>query len=312
MGRGDTAAHDLLRTLTPLAETLKTRAIIAPIGREDLFNRCNGSNLAPIFAEQTVDMCANPHSALRTKGGSSIALGIAQLRAKSADAFITAGNTGALFAFAAAKSGLPPLPGVTRPALLAEIPTADRPMSVLDVGAQVHWSASNLLQYAAIGKAYHKTLGNNHPTIGLLNIGSERDKGPQELQKAFNLLQNEPHFLGNIEGKDAFSGNIDILITDGFTGNIFLKTSEGIAAHLLKLLGKNSSDAMGAELSTLSSKINPDSYPGAILAGLNGIVIKCHGDSSPESIISSIHRAITLHEQHFITNLKSELDKITE
>jgi glycerol-3-phosphate acyltransferase PlsX len=163
-----------------------------------------------------------------------------------------------------------------------------------------------------MGIAYQKTRGIEQPTVGLLNIGSEKKKGTPELRKAYECLQqHSPVFKGNVEGRDVFHGDIDVLVTDGFSGNIFLKTAEGLAEFILDDLQKAGAFEGSFELkkiiSTLWRRLQYDEYPGAILCGVDGIVMKCHGRSSPSSLIHSIKGALRLHHHHFLEAIKQEL-----
>jgi glycerol-3-phosphate acyltransferase PlsX len=180
------------------------------------------------------------------------------------------------------------------------------------VGANVTVKAEHLVQFASMGIAYQKTRGIEQPTVGLLNIGSEKKKGTPELRKAYECLQQHSTvFKGNVEGRDVFHGDIDVLVTDGFSGNIFLKTAEGLAEFILDDLQKAGAFEGSFELkkiiSTLWRRLQYDEYPGAILCGVDGIVMKCHGRSSPSSLIHSIKGALRLHHHHFLEAIKQEL-----
>ncbi len=266
---------------------------------------------------ETISMDEDPLTAVRRKKDSSLIVGIQQLKHYELDAFISAGNTGALLA--AATLSLPTLPGIDRPALITLIPTKQDPIAVLDVGANVSAKAENLLQFAQMGIAYQKTRGIKHPSVGLLNIGEEKQKGTPELRKAYKILQalnkdapiDTPVFIGNIEGRDVFHGNIDVLITDGFTGNVFLKTAEGIAAFILEqmqTLGPlESLPDIKSIIASLRHRLDYAEYPGALLCGVEGIVMKCHGESTPDAFINSIKGASRLVHNFFLEKLKKEL-----
>lgn len=267
---------------------------------------------------EEVTMDEDPLFAVRHKKNSSISIGMQQLKSFDLDAFVSAGNTGALLA--SSKIYLDMLPGIDRPALMTLIPTKLEPVAALDVGANVQVKAENLLQFAQMGIAYQKTRGIAHPTVGLLNIGEEKQKGTAELRKAYEILQTlnadaplgQPVFIGNIEGRDVFHGNIDVLITDGFTGNVFLKTAEGIAGFVLEQMEKLESitealPELKSILGALRNRLHYAEYPGAILCGVEGIVIKCHGESTPEAFISSIKGASRLVKNFFLEKIKAEL-----
>ncbi len=159
--------------------------------------------------------------------------GIRNLKERDIDAFVTAGNTGALIA--AATIILPMLPEVARPALMALLPTRKGLVTVIDVGGNVSVKAPQLVQFAKMGVAFQRTYRNcPNPTVGLLNIGAESKKGTPEHRQAYDALSEAPNmtFIGNVEGREVFQGRVDVLATDGFTGNVFLKTSEGVSSFI--------------------------------------------------------------------------------
>ena len=180
--------------------------------------------------EEVILMEDEPLTSLRKKKNSSLVLGIQALKKGEIEAFISCANTGSLLA--ASHLFLPPLPLVKRPALIAELPIKKKRLIVLDVGGSVHSTTDELIQFAFLGTSYHVAKYAKKPTLGLLNIGVESQKGTEELKSAWKKLnemaksQSLPFtFLGNIEPVDAFSGKVDIVVTNGFAGNIFLKTA---------------------------------------------------------------------------------------
>lgn len=258
----------------------------------------------------------DPLTAIRLKKNSSIHAGLDMLKNYDLDAFISGGNSGALLAASALT--LNKLPAIDRPGFITLIPSKLDPIAVIDVGANVDVKAENLLQFAKMGIAYQKSRGVANPTVGLLNIGEEKKKGTTEHRKAYQLLQEElnkntpidaPVFIGNIEGRDVFHGNIDVLVTDGFTGNVFLKTSEGIAAFVMDNLDPLAENQnLKPLIEKLRYRLDYSEYPGAILCGLEGIVMKCHGSSTADSFISSIHGAAHLTKNFFLEKIKTELE----
>lgn len=302
----DTDPALLLDAVCTLFSTLKNEASFTLFATEETLSTLSyPPAFHTCFADEVVAMDEDPLLALRRKKNSTIALGMMALKNKEIDAFISAGNTGALFA--TAHMLLPLLPSIDRPALLTLLPTKKKEMAVLDVGANVSCKADHLVQFALMGIAYQKCRGYEHPTVGLLNIGTEAQKGTPELREAYQKLQslNTHHkvFLGNVEARDVFNGEIDVLVTDGFTGNIFLKTTEGIGAFLLDLLKEKKE-----LLANLRHPLDYAEYPGALLCGVDGIVIKCHGSASPQSLTSSIKAALPLLQHNFLDKLKKELN----
>ena len=287
-------------------------------GTKEIFERVSTSEdfFCHVVTEE-ITMEEDPLLAVRRKKDSSIAVGIDKLKAFEIDAFISGGNSGALLA--KTTISLQMLPGIDRPAFLTLIPSKLEPIAVLDVGANVDAKAETLLQFAKMGIAYQKARGVSHPVVGLLNIGEEKRKGTPEIRKAYEILQtlnttapiDAPTFIGNIEGRNVFLGNIDVLITDGFTGNVFLKTAEGIAGFVLDQMQNlgplESIPGIRSIIEALKNRLSYAEYPGAILCGGEGIVIKCHGASPPEAFIHSITSASRLVKNSFIEKIKAEL-----
>lgn len=268
-----------------------------------------------VSAKEFISMEDAPLEALRRKRETSLLIGLRYLKSAQIDAFVSAGNTGALVS--GAKIVLGNIPGISRAALLARMPTKKDPVVVLDVGAVVQAKASHLVQFALLGAAFAKIQGIERPTVGLLNIGSEPLKGTSELKAAYQILNNLPnppfHFAGNIEGKSVFDGNVDILITDGFTGNVFLKTAEGIASLILDrletALPPPELTKLHPLIHDLQRNLHYTEYPGAVLAGVRGTVIKCHGYSTPRGFANAVLGAAELTRRGFSQQLRIQIDK---
>lgn len=268
-----------------------------------------------VSTKQFISSEDHPLTSLRQKKEASMSVGLRHLKAKTIDAFVSAGNTGALVS--GAKMILGNMPGVLRPALLARVPTKKHPVAVLDVGAVVQAKATHLIQFALLGTAFAKIQGIKNPTVGLLNIGSEPLKGTSELREAYQYLKNMPNppfrFAGNLEGKSVFDGDVDVLITDGFTGNVFLKTAEGIASLILdrfgNILPETEYKKIHAEIDDLQKNLHYAQYPGAILIGVQQIVIKCHGYSTPQGFTNAVAGAIELSLRDFSQQLRNQMDK---
>ncbi|MBP7073804.1 MAG: phosphate acyltransferase PlsX [Rhabdochlamydiaceae bacterium] len=274
-------------------------------------------NLPHIVCPETIEMHDDPILAVRRKKESSLCQGIQFLHEKKIDAFISAGNTGALLL--AAKTKLKTLPNIDRPALLTLLPTHKKEVAVLDVGANLTLKSHHILQFAAMGIAYQKSRGIEHPTVGLLNIGTEAIKGTPQVREAYAKLEtlnrDQPTFLGNIEGKDVFRGDIDVLVTDGFTGNVFLKTAEGLASFILKQLEQRAfegSPSLRHEIASLKDRLYVAEHPGAILCGVEGIVVKCHGDITPAKFMSSIKGAARLVQHRFLEKIMLHLGLVKQ
>lgn len=314
----DIPPNDLLKAVLSFFEELKQPIYLTLFGTSEVFDGNPSPFPQVIFhpVKEVIAMDEPPLIALRRKPDSSLCTGIRLLKEGHLQAFISAGNTGALMG--CAKLTLPPLPKVERPALLTLLPTKETDLAVLDVGANTSYKAHHLVQFAAMGVAYQRARGISMPRVGLLNIGSEARKGTPEIQEAYKKLEHTSRksscfsFVGNIEARDVFHGKIDVLVTDGFTGNVFLKTAEGIATVILEqlensiLLNECPSSFKGI-MGELRQRLHYAEYPGALLCGVDGIVIKCHGNASPQSLSRSITTAARLIEHSFLTHLREDL-----
>lgn len=242
-------------------------------------------------------MHEQPAAAVRSKKDSSIVVGSALVRDREADAFFSAGSTGA--AMTAATLIMGRLDGVSRPALAAVIPASDRPVVLLDVGAQADSKPENLVQFAHMGAAYAEiVLGAVNPRVALLNIGQEASKGSALTKAAYDLMSEQvPGFAGNVEGKDIPGGLVDVIVTDGFTGNVCLKLLEGVSKALLTQVrdamtsnvpSKVAASVLKRSLSRVKERIDPDTYGGAPLLGVAGECFIGHGSSGPRAVASAL------------------------
>jgi len=306
---GDEPPSAFLDAIFGLKDELKDTVHLVIFGSKDICAQVetrDDPTLSSRIASGVIEMDDNPLTAIRTKKQASMPLGLKALSSGEIDAFVTTGNTGALIA--ASQLFLTNLGGIERPALLTSLPTKRGIMAVLDVGANVTSTPEQLLQFAKMGIAYQLSSQIKAPKVGLLNIGVETHKGTPLQKKAFDLFSKElgPSFLGNIEGHEAFDGNVDVLVTDGFTGNVFLKTAEGVSTlHLSKLASfapKSAGD--------LKRLLHDADTAGALLAGVGGIVIKCHGNAHPLALANGIKKAHSLIEGSFLQKIKDTLPKV--
>ncbi len=259
-----------------------------------------------VHASEVITMEDKAAQAVRSKRQSSIHVGIRLVREGRAAGFVTAGNTGA--AMAAAKMILGALPGVDRPALAAVFPTAIRTGAMLlDVGANVDCDPHNLEQFAVMGEVYFRSVfGTRRPKVGLLSIGEEETKGNQLTREAFQLLKQLPmNFVGNVEGRDLYNGEVDVIVTDGFVGNVALKTSEGVVnlvrAALKEALKETITRQVGYLLSRsafidFKKRLDHTEYGGAPLLGVKGVCIITHGSSNANAIKNAIRVAAEFAE----------------
>ena len=268
------------------------------------FSSPHSSDIEFRLVSDVIEMEDEPLVAIRQKKNSSLVLGLKHLKKRELAAFVTAGNTGALIA--GVTLSLRRLPGIKRPALLAVLPTKKGQVAVVDVGGNVSCKANHLVQFANLGVAYQHSLGVKHPRVGLLNIGIESKKGTSELRQAYQLMEamkqrGEIDFIGNVEGGEVFQGVVDVLVTDGFTGNVFLKSSEGVSAFILhqfkEILQVVAPEHQKSILKSLQAQFDYEEYNGAIICGIDSIVVKCHGHSSFKGFLRGIQRAVQLAEK---------------
>jgi glycerol-3-phosphate acyltransferase PlsX len=252
-------------------------------------------------ASERIAMDEKVAQAVRTKRDSSMRVGLRMVREGKCAGFITGGNTGA--AMATAKMVLGAIPGVDRPALATPMPTAKgNPCVLLDVGANVDCKAQNLAQFAVMGEMYARSvLKIRHPRVGMLSIGEEETKGNELTREALPLLKALPlNFIGNVEGRDIFNGNADVIVCDGFVGNVALKTSEGVGRFVRDVLRESLTRTVTAQVGALLSRrafndfrrrLDYTEYGGAPLLGVRGVCIIGHGSSNDKAIFNGIRVA---------------------
>jgi len=250
---------------------------------------------------EVVGMSEAPADALRKKKDSSMRVAINLVKEKTAQAVVSAGNTGALMA--TAKFVLKMLPGIDRPAILAELPAIGGTVHMLDLGANTVCEAEQLFQFAVMGSIVTSDIRNiDRPRVALLNIGVEDIKGHDSVREASKLLnESSLNYVGFIEGSEIFSGKTDVVVTDGFTGNVALKTMEGtvgLASHYLRraftrnIFAKLQAIAARPVLRNLAVEMDSRNYNGASLVGLDGIVIKSHGSADSYAFQHAIETAL--------------------
>ncbi|WP_373185449.1 phosphate acyltransferase PlsX [Halopseudomonas sp.] len=254
-----------------------------------------------VSTTQTILAEDSPASVLRGKPDASMRVAIEQVRDGQADACLSAGNTGALMVLS--RSILGTLDSIERPAIMAALPVAGKACYLLDLGANVDCSALQLFQFALMGsEAARELSGIERPRVGLLNIGSEVNKGSQRVREASELLRQSDalNYIGHVEGDGLFRGDADVVVCDGFVGNVVLKASEGLAgymqAELRKALTANLllrclSPLLGAALRPMIRRHDPGCYNGASLLGLKGVVVKSHGGADENAFAAAIDRA---------------------
>ena len=265
------------------------------VGPADLADR---GDLPLHVATEFIDMHEDPASSVRNKKDSTLVVSADLVRDGIASAMISAGNTGATMASALLRMGR--IKGVKRPAIATPIPVpGSTPTVMLDAGANAEVEAEWMMQFAVMGSVYaNARYGIERPRVGLLSIGEEPGKGDTLRKKSYELLSamDNINFIGNVEGRDIMTPDVDVVVTDGFTGNVALKTLEGtmrtIVKELFASIGepqyKEHTEALMPALLNLYSKFDPDSTGGAILLGVDGVCIISHGSSSARAMLNGI------------------------
>lgn len=287
--------------------------LIDPILKEEKCNR-----ITVVDAQEVISNDESPVAAIRKKKDSSIVKGLNLLKNLRADAMVSAGSTGALMAGGLFILGR--FEGVDRPAISTLIPTKKRPVLLLDVGANSEVKPKNLVQFALMGSIFAKEiLQIENPRVGLLNIGTEEEKGSLVIKTAYSLLKdiNKLNFAGNVEARDFFSTDADVVVCDGFTGNVFIKTVEGFGMYIFdrmkQEIKKKITYSLGAlllmpALKAVKSSMDYSEYGGAMFLGLNGVLIKCHGSSDRFAICNGIKAAKTFVQLDVNNKMKKILE----
>lgn len=269
-------------------------------------------------ATETIEMTDTPTVAIKHKKDSSMVVGFKMLKEGEGDVFISAGNSGALLTGATLLVGR--IKGIDRPALAGILPAYKSQLLLIDAGSNTNCKPINLLQFAQMSSIYLKnTYGIEKPTIGLLNIGTEETKGNELVKESYKLLKEKSeeldiNFVGNVEGRDAFSGKINAIVTDGFTGNVFLKTTEGLGKFVKRsltesftknLLSKILSIPALPAIKRFSKVMDYKSYGGALFLGVKKPVVKAHGSSD-----SLLFEYTLIQAEKFVEN--KAVDKMIE
>ena len=274
-------------------------------------------------ATETIEMEDKPTDSIKHKKDSSMVVGFRMLKEGDGDVFISAGNSGALLAGATLLVGR--IKGIDRPALAGILPSYKSRLVLIDSGANTNCRPINLLQFAQMSSIYiRNTFGVESPRIGLLNIGTEETKGNELTRESYNLLKEKSqelniNFIGNVEGRDAFSGEVDAIVTDGFTGNVFLKAVEGLGKFVKRTLKESLTENIFSKIAALpalpamnkfAKTMDYKSYGGALFLGVKKPVIKAHGSSDEKLFEFTIKQAEKFVENKTVENLISEFEKL--
>ena len=314
----------------------KVKAEIVLVGKEEIIRskikEFTGKEIEEVSerlsiknATETIEMCDTPTLAIKRKKDSSMVVGFKMLKEDEGDVFISAGNSGALLTGATLLVGR--IRGVDRPALAGILPAYHSQLLLIDAGSNTNCKPINLLQFAQMSSIYLKnTYKIENPKIGLLNIGTEENKGNELVKESYQLLKEKSeelgiNFVGNVEGRDAFTGKIDVIVTDGFTGNVFLKVTEGLGKFVKKsltesltrnLLSKISSIPALPSIKRFSKTMDYKSYGGALFLGVKKPVVKAHGSSDKLLFEYTIIQAEKFVENEAVEKMKKEFEQLVQ
>jgi glycerol-3-phosphate acyltransferase PlsX len=303
---GDYGSEELIAGA--LLAVRQTGLSVSLVGNESLLNK-HLDILAPdsktvklikiVHSSQVVDMNEHPVDAIRKKKDASIMVAFDLVRQGEADAVVSAGNSGATLAAASRKLGR--LEGISRPGIASIFPTLKKPVVLMDIGANVDCRPQHLFQFGVMASAFSRINDVSNPRVGLLSIGEEIGKGNSLIKETYPLLEKSSlNFIGNVEGRDVFQGDVDVIVCDGFVGNVCLKVSEGLAEAAMQMLRDEIVKSIAAKIGYLlarhafkafKKRVDYAEYGGAPLLGINGIGIICHGKSSSHAIKNAILEA---------------------
>ena len=296
------------------------------VGKEDEINKIidektkDRSGIEVVNATEVIEFDDVPTKAVRSKKDSSLVVAMKLVKDKQADAFLSAGSTGAILVGGLFIVGR--IKGIDRPALTGFFPNPKGYTVLLDIGANADCKARNILEFGVMGSLYaEKVLGIKNPTVGLLNNGTEEGKGNDLTKEAFALMKgsDQINFYGNIEGRDMPAGTVDVAVTDGFTGNVVLKTTEGVASTIMKMMkdalmsstkGKIAGAMIKSDMKALKDGFSADAIGGAPFLGVDGIVLKAHGNSRAIAITNAILQARRFKESNYIEELKAHIEQL--
>lgn len=300
---GDNAPIETVKGVVTASKSVKYK--LALVGKEDIIKselskyEYDKDKIVVINATEIIENCETPTEAIKFKKDSSMVVGLNMVKEGRALAFVSAGNTGALLTGATIIVGR--IKGVKRPALGTMLPTEKQRVLMLDSGANVDAKPEYLVQYAQMGSVYMEFVeGRKNPKVGLVNIGTEREKGNAVVKEAYVLLEEAKgiNFVGNTEARDITLGDVDIIVCDAFVGNVILKVMEGLAHTVLRILKKSLMSSLRTKIGALLSKpafkkmqsefFEYDDIAGAPFLGLKGLVVKAHGSSDYKDIVGAV------------------------
>ena len=321
---GDNAPGEIVRgALDAMHDDKRVKVFL--LGQEDRIRKelegasYDASRLEIVHCSEVIETAEPPVMAVRRKKDSSIVKGMYMVKDGTCDAIVSAGSTGAVLVGGQVIVGR--IRGVERPPLAPLIPTLKGVSLLLDCGANVDARPSHLVQFAKMGSLYmEKVVGIKNPTVGILNIGAEEEKGNALVKETFPLLKATPeiNFIGSVEARDITYGGADVVVCEAFTGNVVLKMYEGVSGALLSrvkeglmstLTGKIGGALIKPTLKRTMASFNTDNYGGAPLLGLNGLVVKTHGSSKALAIHNSVLQCIQFKEEHISDLIRESIGK---
>jgi glycerol-3-phosphate acyltransferase PlsX len=315
---GDKSPEEIMRGGVKFAKNSESEIIFVGQKKqiETELKRHSDIKYSVLHAPEIINMTDAPAEAVRNKKNSSLVAGINAVKEGLADAFVSPANTGAIMAASLFRLGR--IQKIDRPGIIIALPTLKgKKVFVIDVGANADCTAYNLLQFAIMGQVYANIQGIVGPTIGLLSIGQESNKGNRLILEAHAILREIPNFVGNIESNKILEGEVDLIVCDGFSGNLILKAYPSGAAFALKLFKREIQKTLRTKLGgwliksalkNLRPLIHPAQYGGALLLGVNGVIIIAHGHSDSEAIKNALFVAKNSVENQLIPKLKKRLD----
>lgn len=324
---GDNAPGEMIKGAVEAVQKRKDIKILLT-GREEVLKKelsaytYPGEQIEIINAEEVIETAEPPVAAIRTKKDSSLVTALKLVKCGEADAFVSAGNSGAVLAGGQILVGK--IKGVERAPLAPLIPTAKGVSLLIDCGANVDARPSHLVQFAKMGSIYmENVLGKKNPTVGIVNIGAEEEKGNALVKETFPLLKACAglNFLGSVEARDIPSGAVDVVVCEAFVGNVILKLYEGVGSTLIHKIKSSMMTSLRSKIGALLVKpalkatlkdFDASEYGGAPLLGLKGLVVKTHGSSTSKEVCTSIIQCVTFKEQKINEKIQEAIQKTTE
>ena len=320
---GDNAPESVVKGAVRAKKELGVDIVL--VGIEEKVRQClkaeGCEDTEVVNAAEIITMNDDPSTATRRKKNSSMAVALKMLADGEGDAVVSAGSTGALLT--GATLTVKRIKGIRRAAMAPVLPAGEHGVMLIDCGANVECTEEYLLQFAYMGSFYaKKIMGCDNPRVGLLNVGTEPEKGGEMQHRVFELLteadlQGRINFIGNVEGTDVFTGKVDVVVTDGFTGNVLLKTTEGVIKYMMGALkgvfykstkNKLAAAVLKSDLKEMKKSMDVNEVGGTALVGISKPVIKAHGSSNDSSIFAAIRQAVNFVNSGIIADITENID----